>query len=139
MNKHISLIYTALAASILLVAGCKDPVSPEPETNDFDVTLNVNGKTVFTYDQMGCQASYDEKTATFCAFTDGMSDYFTVSCGTMPTEVEQSASAYIEWTTADDTKSKKCELIVEAVDEVTGKIVLKNDAEKIRAVVFEIR
>ena len=130
MNKHISLIYTALAASILLVAGCKDPVSPEPETNDFDVTLKVNGKTVFTYDQMGCQASYDEKTATFCAFTDGMSDYFTVSCGTMPTEVGQSA---------DDTKSKKCELIVEAVDEVTGKIVLKNDAEKIRAVVFEIK
>lgn len=132
-------IMAATALAALCFCSCVNNAPEEPAANNFDVGLRVGGKMVFTYDQMGCQASYDEKTATFCAFTDGMSDYFTISCGHLPQQVGESASAYLEWTTEDDTKSKRCELVVEAVDEATGKIVLKNDAENIRAVVFEIK
>lgn len=96
------LIFVAL----VVLTSCSQSEVDASFLEDYGVCLKVDGKVIHVYDELTWQLSYNPTSRTFRASTDNMSDYFVLKCSPLPTEVGQSISGSLEWSTSSDIKTR---------------------------------
>ena len=124
-----------LLASVLLAVSCENTkVDPEfIATPDFG--LKVKDQTVFTYDPLTCQVSFNRGKCEFRVHTDNMSDYYCLNLKSVPTAEDQKVKGDIRWTNRSDVVTlKDLTFVVKKVDR-TGKMWLWCRKERIGAVI----
>lgn len=74
--------------------------------NDDIVSIVADSKTVFKYDELTCQLSYDRTECKFAAFKDDMSSFFILTLGSAPKSDNQSIGhCSLKYTTSNDVVS----------------------------------
>ncbi len=100
--------YMLLLAGVLLLGGCCNKENTDPAfVASSDLGLRINGKTMFTFDPLTCQASFNRQRRQFRLSSDTMSDYVVATLSELPEQKGQIVSADLKWTTERDIKSKK--------------------------------
>lgn len=88
-----------MAAALLLSSSCiRHELDPRFIESD-EIRLIMSGKEIFTYDPLSCQMAYYNSRHEFRAFTDNMSDYFTLRLSSFPSTLNQEVSGEIIWNT----------------------------------------
>ncbi|MCQ2150285.1 MAG: hypothetical protein MJY46_00245 [Bacteroidales bacterium] len=88
-----------MAAALLLSSSCiRHELDPRFIESD-EIRLIMSGKEIFTYDPLSCQMAYNNSRHEFRAFTDNMSDYFTLRLSSFPSTLNQEVSGEIIWNT----------------------------------------
>ncbi len=104
-----------------------------------DLMLSVDGRIVMRYDALTWQLGYNRDKKQFRVHNDGMSRYYTVTCSSLPTRMNQEVEASVKWAsgesvTTHDNLSMK---VVRIEDD--GRLWLWNGARKIGVSVKSIR
>lgn len=97
---------TILLAALLL-AGCNNNTPIGPFVADDAVRLEIDGTTVFRFDDNTCQLSYNEAHCEFGAFTDTMLDYFRITLSEIPDRTGNKVTASITWSTEAGERHKE--------------------------------
>lgn len=110
---------------VLLSQGCNreyDPYYLKDET----VSITVDSKTLFSFDEMTCQMSYNQSECKFAAFKDDMSSYYILVLGSAPSGERQSiGNCSVRYTTSNDVVSLDgLTFSVEKLDASSGKLWL---------------
>lgn len=127
-----------IMAAILALSGCKTYDVDEILMVRSDVSLTHKGILQFSYDPLTCQMAHSPTNDEFRVFDDELANWFTVKCDDKPTEVGQTLTATVSWTTATDTKKESdLEFQVHRIDK-TGKIWMWNDSKDIGVVIQEL-
>lgn len=95
-----------------------------------ELRLQVAGKVQFRYDELNCQLSFSRDRNEFRAQTDNTSDFYTVRLNFIPTQVEETVTADLSWTTDTDILHRK-NLTLEVVRIEGDKIWLWSDSGRI--------
>lgn len=72
-----------------------------------ELRLQVAGKVQFRYDELNCQLSFSRDRNEFRAQTDNTSDFYTVRLNFIPTQVGETVTADLSWTTDTDILHRK--------------------------------
>lgn len=131
--KKLALL-TSILAAMLLSSACRPAAPYESFSLSDGLLLQVNGSECFNYSPAACQIFCSRDTRTFRAGTDTMSEYFEVTLSAIPTEVGQSVSGNISWTSGSKILSRNS-ITLEAVRLEGDKIWLWNGQNKLGAVV----
>ena len=122
----------------LLLVSCKELVDPEPpEFAEKCISLTVEGRKVFVYDELICQYSFDSQGSVFRAFTDDMGDYLFISLKySQPLKKGDSLTAGIQWAVGRSAPQEKSNVsfTVEDIDE-EGYVYLWSSGSRIAAVI----
>ncbi len=127
-------LLTSILAAILLSSACKPATPYEAFSLSDDMMLQVNGSVCFNYSPAACQLFCSRDTRTFRAGTDTMSEYYETTLSAIPTEVGQSVTGNISWTTGSRISSKNS-ITLETVRLEGDKIWLWNGQNKLGVVV----
>ena len=95
-----------------------------------ELRLQVAGKVQFRYDELNCQLSFSRDRNEFRAQTDNTSDFYTVRLNFIPTQVGETVTADLSWTTDTDILHRK-NLALEVVRIEGDKIWLWSDSGRI--------
>jgi len=95
-----------------------------------ELRLQVAGKVQFRYDKLNCQLSFSRDRNEFRAQTDNTSDFYTVRLNFIPTQVGETVTADLSWTTDTDILHRK-NLTLEVVRIEGDKIWLWSDSGRI--------
>lgn len=128
-----------MTAALLLAACTPNNGFDKTRLADPTVSLSVRHSDVFVYDDIKCQMVYDQKTRSFTAGTDTMSDYFTLTLSSVPTSSGQTVTGDISWTT-DSSVSSHAGLTFEVVQvDMNGTAWLWNARQEIAVVISVLR
>ena len=103
--KSFRTILPALLA--LVLTGCNNNTPLGPFIADDTVRLEIDGTTVFLFDENSCQLSFNETRREFRAFTDTMLDYFEISLSEIPDRAGNKVTAAITWSTEVGERNKE--------------------------------
>ena len=106
-----------------------------------DAVLTVDSETILTYDPLTWQMSTSSD-AVFSVFNDDESEWFTVTCETMPGAVGEVIKSDVRWLRSTSSKAlnlKGINLTVESIDEESGIITLVNQKQQVCAKVHQLR
>lgn len=95
-----------------------------------ELRLQVAGKVQFRYDELNCQLSFSRDRNEFRVQTDNTSDFYTVRLNFIPTQVGETVTADLSWTTDTDILHRK-NLTLEVVRIEGDKIWLWSDSGRI--------
>lgn len=124
----------AIAALVLLLAGCNGKIEMDPQLLTTDqVSLMVKGKMVFTLEDG--QLAYNRKLGQFRAGNDDMSRFFILTCRTTALQEGQEVTADIQWTSGNTVKTQKGLVFKVEKYESTGLVRLWSAADKTGATV----
>ncbi len=93
--------------SCLMLCSCVDDRLIEPFVQKDAVAMEQEGSTVFRYDPLTCQLSFNRDRCEFRASTDNMSDYFVLVLDRIPSRTEEKVTGTLTWTTPTDIYVKK--------------------------------
>ena len=92
----------------LLLAACDRGVLDPAFIANSDIRMEVEGKTVFVYDPIKCQQSFNAEKRRFIVHTDTMSDYYLVTLNDLPSEAGTEVRGDVTWTTSSSgTQTRK--------------------------------
>lgn len=134
--KRIYII--CIAVTMTLLSSC-DRFQPEelllPKS---DISLTIKGEDQIRYDQKTWQLGHNAEKNEFRAVNDKLTDWMILRCNATPSTVGQSVTAYLEYTTSNDTK--KINGLTFTVEKTSpeGLIWLWNDDKKIGVVVKDL-
>lgn len=134
--KRIYII--CIAVIVALLSGC-DRYQPEelllPKS---DISLTIKGEDQIRYDQETWQLGHNAEKNEFRAVNDKLTDWMILRCNATPSTVGQSVTAYLEYTTSNDTK--KLNALTFTVEKTSPEdlIWLWNDDKKIGVVVKDL-
>lgn len=72
-----------------------------------DISLTLNGKTEFSFDQVNGQLGYNDAENEYRIFDDSIGNWFIMRCSEKPTSDGQTVTADISWTASTTTRSRK--------------------------------
>lgn len=106
------LLQIILSSSLLLLlllplCSCNDASHRIAFCQSEDLRLQVGGSTQFVYDPLTCQLSWNRSKLQWRIFSDNMSDFFIAELSEVPTELEQSITANLKWTTHSSVVTRK--------------------------------
>lgn len=134
--KRIYII--CIAVTMTLLSSC-DRFQPEelllPKS---DISLTIKGEDQIRYDQKTWQLGHNAEKNEFRAVNDKLTDWMILRCNATPSTVGQSVTAYLEYTTSNDTK--KLNALTFTVEKTSPEdlIWLWNDDKKIGVVVKDL-
>jgi len=127
MKRHILSLAT-LTGFVICFNSCSKDFDPSPEfVSGTTICLQVDGKTIHTYNSNSWQASYRTNSNQYRIFSDDNKDYYKVTCSAKPDHSGQELKATITWGTKSSPAVNKKENIkfkVQRIDESTGTIWL---------------
>ena len=104
-----------------------------------DAALTVDSETILTYDPLTWQMSTSSD-AVFSVFNEDESEWFTVTCETMPGAVGEVIKSDVRWLRSTKALNLKgINLTVESIDEESGIITLVNQKQQVCAKVHQLR
>ena len=104
-----------------------------------DAVLTVDSETILTYDPLTWQMSTSSD-AVFSVFNEDESEWFTVTCETMPGAVGEVIKSDVRWLRSTKALNLKgINLTVESIDEESGIITLVNQKQQVCAKVHQLR
>ena len=131
--KRIYII--CIAVTMTLLSSC-DRFQPEelllPKS---DISLTIKGEDQIRYDQKTWQLGHNAEKNEFRAVNDKLTDWMILRCNATPSTVGQSVTAYLEYTTSNDTKKLNALTFTVEKTSPEGLIWLWNDDKKIGIVV----
>ena len=134
--KRIYII--CIAVTMTLLSSC-DRYQPEelllPKS---DISLTIKGEDQIRYDQETWQLGHNAEKNEFRAVNDKLTDWMILRCNTDPSTVGQSVTAYLEYTTSNDTKKLNALTFTVEKTSPEGLIWLWNDDKKIGVVVKDL-
>lgn len=134
--KRIYII--CIAVTMTLLSSC-DRYQPEelllPKS---DISLTIKGEDQIRYDQETWQLGHNAEKNEFRAVNDKLTDWMILRCNTDPSTVGQSVTAYLEYTTSNDTKKLNALTFTVEKTSPEGMIWLWNDDKKIGVVVKDL-
>ena len=134
--KRIYII--CIAVTVALLSSC-DRYQPEelllPKS---DISLTIKGEDQIRYDQETWQLGHNAEKNEFRAVNDKLTDWMILRCNTDPSTVGQSVTAYLEYTTSNDTKKLNALTFTVEKTSPEGMIWLWNDDKKIGVVVKDL-
>ena len=95
------------ALSALILGGCINNTPIGPFVADETVRLEIDGSTVFRFDENTCQLSYNETRCEFGASNDTMLDYFVLSLSGIPAHTGDKVTAAVTWSTEAGERHKE--------------------------------
>lgn len=103
-----------------------------------DISLTIKGEDQIRYDQKTWQLGHNAEKNEFRAVNDKLTDWMILRCNATPSTVGQSVTAYLEYTTSNDTK--KLNALTFTVEKTSPEdlIWLWNDDKKIGVVVKDL-
>lgn len=127
MKRHIISV-VALAVLAVTFSSCSKEFDPSPEFTAGDtICLQIDGKTIHTYNSSGWQASYRSNSNQYRIFSDDNKDYYKVTCSAKPERSGQEIKATVTWGAGSSPAVNKKENIkfrVQRIDEARGAIWL---------------
>ena len=96
---HICMILAACAICLCSCTGSTWDASAF--TEDETIRLEFNGSSQFNYKDTDCQLYFNREAGEFGAFTDYMTDYFSVKLSEIPVSRGQVVSGDVCWSTND--------------------------------------
>lgn len=94
--------------SALLICSCNRGVLDPAFIANSDIRMEVEGRTMFVFDPITCQQSFNAEKRRFIVHTDNMSDYYLVTLNDLPTEVGREIHGDVTWTTSNSgTQTRK--------------------------------
>lgn len=103
MRKAISAITLALC-----LTACSEEVLDPAFIANPDIRMEIEGRTVFKYDPITCQQSFNADKRRFIVHTDSMTDYYIVTLSDLPSEEGRTINGDVSWTTlSSGTQTKK--------------------------------
>ena len=134
--KRIYII--CIAVTMTLLSSC-DRFQPEelllPKS---DISLTIKGEDQIRYDQKTWQMGHNAEKNEFRAVNDKLTDWMILRCNATPSTVGQSVTAYLEYTTSNDTKKLNALTFTVEKTSPEGLIWLWNDDKKIGVVVKDL-
>ena len=134
--KRIYII--CIAVTVALLSSC-DRYQPEelllPKS---DISLTIKGEDQIRYDQETWQLGHNAEKNEFRAVNDKLTDWMILRCNATPSTVGQSVTAYLEYTTSNDTKKLNALTFTVEKTSPEGLIWLWNDDKKIGVVVKDL-
>lgn len=134
--KRIYII--CIAVTMTLLSSC-DRFQPEelllPKS---DISLTIKGEDQIRYDQKTWQLGHNAEKKEFRAVNDKLTDWMILRCNATPSTVGQSVTAYLEYTTSNDTKKLNALTFTVEKTSPEGLIWLWNDDKKIGVVVKDL-
>lgn len=134
--KRIYII--CIAVTMTLLSSC-DRFQPEelllPKS---DISLTIKGEDQIRYDQKTWQLGHNAEKNEFRAVNDKLTDWMILRCNATPSTVGQSVTAYLEYTTSNDTKKLNALTFTVEKTSPEGMIWLWNDDKKIGVVVKDL-
>lgn len=134
--KRIYII--CIAVTMTLLSSC-DRFQPEelllPKS---DISLTIKGEDQIRYDQKTWQLGHNAEKNEFRAVNDKLTDWMILRCNATPSTVGQSVTAYLEYTTSNDTKKLNALTFTVKKTSPEGLIWLWNDDKKIGVVVKDL-
>ena len=116
LKKYIYLI--ALAALTITVTECSCNKLDEDFINSSTLNLRVKGNIIHKYSPEHYQIGYNEQKRQFRVHNDTMSEYYILTCKTLPTYKGQKIYGSIKWSTHSSISSKNnIEFKVEKIDD----------------------
>lgn len=103
-----------------------------------DISLTIKGEDQIRYDQETWQLGHNAEKNEFRAVNDKLTDWMILRCNTDPSTVGQSVTAYLEYTTSNDTKKLNALTFTVEKTSPEGMIWLWNDDKKIGVVVKDL-
>ena len=137
-NKMKYTYIIGMAIAMAALSGC-DRFQPEdillPKSY---ISLTVKGEDQISYDEASWQLAHNEGRNEFRAVSDKLTDWMILRCDAAPYTVGQSVTAYLEYTTANDTKKLNSLKFTVEKTSPEGLIWLWNDDKKIGVVVKDL-
>ena len=103
-----------------------------------DISLTIKGEDQIRYDQETWQLGHNAEKNEFRAVNDKLTDWMILRCNAGPSTVGQSVTAYLEYTTSNDTKKLNALTFTVEKTSPEGLIWLWNDDKKIGVVVKDL-
>lgn len=103
-----------------------------------DISLTIKGEDQIRYDQKTWQLGHNAEKNEFRAVNDKLTDWMLLQCNATPSMVGQSVTAYLEYTTSNDTKKLNALTFTVEKTSPEGLIWLWNDDKKIGVVVKDL-
>lgn len=103
-----------------------------------DISLTIKGEDQIRYDQETWQLGHNAEKNEFRAVNDKLTDWMILRCNATPSTVGQSVTAYLEYTTSNDTKKLNALTFTVEKTSPEGMIWLWNDDKKIGVVVKDL-
>ena len=132
--------YIIIGIALMLAAstGCnryhvEDILLPRNE-----ISLTVKGADQIIYDEESWQLGYNDERNEFRIVNDKLNNWVILQCDAVPSTVGQSVTAYLEYTTSNDTKKLNALTFTVEKTSTEGLIWLWNDDKKIGVVVKDL-
>lgn len=132
--------YIIIGIALMLAAstGCnryhvEDILLPRNE-----ISLTVKGADQIIYDEESWQLGYNDERNEFRIVNDKLNNWVILQCDAFPSTVGQSVTAYLEYTTSNDTKKLNSLTFTVEKTSPEGLIWLWNDDRKIGVVVKDL-
>lgn len=133
-----SIYIICIAVTVALLSSC-DRYQPEelllPKS---DISLTIKGEDQIRYDLETWQLGHSAEKNEFRAVNDKLTDWMILRCNADPSTVGQSVTAYLEYTTSNDTKKLNALTFTVEKTSPEGMIWLWNDDKKIGVVVKDL-
>jgi len=100
MRKYLLFLF------VMALSSCNIDIDSE-FFNSAGLSLQVDGRTVLTYEPATWQCSFNRDRGIFRVHTDTMSDYWVVELDRIPASVGQKVRGNIGWTDKSDVVSKE--------------------------------
>lgn len=132
--------YIIIGIALMLAAstGCnryyvEDILLPRNE-----ISLTVKGADQIVYDDESWQLGYNDERNEFRIVNDKLNNWVILQCDAVPSTVGQSVTAYLEYTTSNDTRKLNGLTFTVEKTSPDGLIWLWNDDRKIGVVVKDL-
>lgn len=132
--------YIIIGIALMLAAstGCnryhvEDILLPRNE-----ISLTVKGADQIVYDEESWQLGYNDERNEFRIVNDKLNNWVILQCDAVPSTVGQSVTAYLEYTTSNDTRKLNGLTFTVEKTSPDGLIWLWNDDRKIGVVVKDL-
>lgn len=132
--------YIIIGIALMLAAstGCnryhvEDILLPRNE-----ISLTVKGADQIIYDEESWQLGYNDERNEFRIVNDKLNNWVILQCDAVPSTVGQSVTAYLEYTTSNDTRKLNGLTFTVEKTSPDGLIWLWNDDRKIGVVVKDL-
>lgn len=89
---------TALALLLLAAVSCVGEKPDEEFLASGDISLTIDSRKIISWSDDGFQLAYSEEKAAFAVMSDGLEQYFILSCSKLPTSEGQVLKASLDYT-----------------------------------------
>lgn len=100
MSCRFANILVLITLAALALCSCNEESHRIAFVESDEIRFQVGGTVHFRYDPLTCQLSFSRDLKQFRAQTDNTSDYYVVELSEIPSQVGQSVSANVVWTTS---------------------------------------